>query len=508
MRKLILASLTTSCLCAAAAAAQTAPAAPASSPLRRNLERRLQTLLERPPFDRAAWAIYAVDERGRVLVDRNGSRFAVPASNTKLVVSAAAAVLMAPDYRPRTSLYVNGTVTEGVLQGDLILYGRGDITFSSRCFRADTLSPGVCDSSFTPMRAIADSIKARGIRRVTGRVVGDGSYFEPVTTHWNWGAFDLNWWYAAPVSGLAFNDNAIDFLVTPGAAPDQPPVITWTPDLGLIGFENRARTVPADSTTTIGDNFFRHPGTWDIWAEGTVSIARRPWVESFAVPDPNLYAARALAHALAEKGIAVGGGAASTTDSLAFRTTRCCGPPLAEYAGRPLADIIFPILNTSQNTFAEYLLKILGHELAGAGSWARGLDVERRFLIDSVKLDSTTFALDDGSGLSAGNLVTPAAFVKLLQYMASHPKAAPFLAGLPRSGGPGSLKSRFIATPLEGRVVAKTGSIHRVNTMSGYVERPGGSRIAFSIQANSHTVPTRQMLAQIDSIVVAIGTAR
>src|SRR6185503_2121714 len=158
MRKLILASLTTSCLCAAAAHGQT-PA----SPLRRNLERRLQALVERPPFDRAAWAIYAVDERGRVLVDRNGGRFAVPASNTKLVVSAAAAVLLPADFRPRTSLYVNGTVSDGVLLGDLILYGRGDITFSSRCFRADTLSPGVCDSSFVPMRAIADSIKARGI---------------------------------------------------------------------------------------------------------------------------------------------------------------------------------------------------------------------------------------------------------------------------------------------------------------------------------------------------------
>jgi serine-type D-Ala-D-Ala carboxypeptidase/endopeptidase (penicillin-binding protein 4) len=504
MRKLILASLTISCLCAAAARSQT----PAASPLRRNLERRLQGLLERPPFDRAAWAIYAVDEQGRVLVDRNGSRFAVPASNTKLVVSAAAAVLLPPDYRPRTSLYVNGTVTEGVLQGDLILYGRGDITFSSRCFRADTLSPGVCDSSFVPMRAIADSIKARGIRRISGRVVGDGSYFEPTMTHWNWGSFDLNWWYAAPVSGLAFNDNAIDFRVSPGAAVDQPPIITWSPDLGLIGFENRARTVAVDSGTSIGDNFFRHPGTWDIWAEGTVSLARRPWVESFAVPDPNLYAARALAHALADNGIAVGGGASSTTDSLAFRTTRCCGSPLTEYLGRPLPDIIFPILNTSQNTFAEYLLKILGHELMGEGSWARGLDVERRFLIDSVKLDSTTFALDDGSGLSSGNLVTPAAFVRLLRYMAGHPKAAPFLAGLPRSAGPGSLKSRFIGTPLEGRVVAKTGSIHRVNTMSGYIERSGGNRITFSIQANSHTVPTRQMLAQIDSIVVAIGTAK
>jgi D-alanyl-D-alanine carboxypeptidase/D-alanyl-D-alanine-endopeptidase (penicillin-binding protein 4) len=506
MRKSILVSLTISALAPAAGGGQTP--APPSAPARRAVERRLAALLDAPPFNRASWAIYAVDERGRVLVDRNGGRFAVPASNTKLVVSAAAAILLPADYRARTSLFVNGTVTDGVLQGDLVLYGRGDPSFSSRCFGVDTLAPGVCDSSSTPIRALADSVRARGIRRVTGRVVGDGSYFEPVTLHPNWSVFDLNWWYAAPVTGLAFNDNAIDFRITPGEAVDRPPTITWSPDLGLIGFENRARTGPADSGSTIGDNFFRKPGTWDIWAEGTVALGRRPWVESFAVPDPNLFAARALARELQERGIAIEGGSASTTDSLAYRAARCCAAPLAEWAGRPLPDLVFPILNTSQNLFAEALLKILGRERGTGGSWSGGLEVERRFLVDSVRLDSTSFALDDGSGLSAGNLIAPSAFVQLLRYMAAHPRATPFLAALPRSGAPGSLRTRFLLTPLEGRVVAKTGSIHRVNTLSGYIEHRDGRRTTFSIQANSHAVPTRQMLAQIDSVVVAIGTAK
>src|SRR5439155_1083261 len=91
-------------------------------------------------------------------------------------------------------------------------------------------------------------------------VVGDGTYFEPVLVHPGWNAWDLNWWYAAPVSGLGFHDNSVDFHIAPGAAVDQPPTITWSPELGLFTFENRARTVPADSSTTIGDNFFRTPG--------------------------------------------------------------------------------------------------------------------------------------------------------------------------------------------------------------------------------------------------------
>ncbi len=499
MRKLILASLTISGVLQAQA-----PKAPRTTPLRGTLERRLTTLLDEPPFNRATWNVFVQDDRGRVLFNRSGDRFSVPASNTKLVVSAAGAVLLPVDYRVRTSVFANGTVSDGVLVGDLVLYGRGDPTWSERCFGIDTLAAGVCDSTWTAVDAIADSVRAKGIRRVTGRIVGDGSYFEPQIVHWNWGSFDLNWWYAAPVSGLGFHDNSVDFRITPGAALDQPPKITWDPDLGMIGFENRARTGPADSGSTIGDNFFRKPGTLDIWAEGTAALGRAPWIESFALPDPNLYAARALATALQRKGVSIEGGAASTTDSMAFRAARLA-TPLAEYLGRPLPDIIFPILNTSQNWFAEMLLKILGRELGGAGSWEKGLEVERRFLIDSVKIDSTAFALDDGSGLSAGNLVTPHAFVQLLDYMYRHPKKAPFIAALPHAQQPGSLLRRFAGTPLEGRVIAKTGSIYRVNTLSGYIERADGRRLTFSIQANGHSVPGRQMLAQIDSLVVQMA---
>jgi len=490
MRKLILASLTIS---------------GAISLQAQSLQQRVTRLIDKAPFDRATWNIYAQDNRGRVLFNRNGDRFSVPASNTKLVVSAAATVLLPVDYRARTSIYANGTLTNGVLQGDLIVYGHGDPTWSERCYTIDTLAAGGCDSTWTVVDAIAESLRARGIRRVTGRIVGDGSYFEPMLTHPGWNSFDLNWWYAAPVSGLGFHDNSVDFQITPGPFVDAPPTITWTPDLSLFTFENRARTVPADSSTTIGDNFFRRPGALDIWAEGTVALSRSPWIESFALPDPSLYAARALEISLRKKGIAVGGGAASTTDSMAYRTLRCCGSPLMEYRGRPLPDIVFPILNSSQNWFAEMLLKQLGREVGDTGSWDKGLDVEKRFLIDSVKIDSTAFALEDGSGLAAGNLVTPHAFVQLLSYMYRHPKRAPFLAALPHAQQRGSLLRRFAGTPLEGRVIAKTGSIDRVNTLSGYVERADGRVITFSIQANAHDVPTRQMLAQIDSVVVQLA---
>ena len=502
MRKLILASLTIS---SALAAQSPSSQRPRTVPLRGSLEQRLSQLVDVPPFNRATWGIYVVDDRGRVLYQRNADRFSVPASNTKLVVTAAAAVLLSTDYRVKTSLYLNGSLDGGVLYGDLIFYGRGDPTWSARCYSVDTLAPGACDSTFTAMDAIADSIRARGIRRITGKLVGDGSYFEPTLIHYGWNAWDLTWWYAAPVSGLGFHDNSVDFQIAPGPAVDAPPMISWAPDLGLITFENRARTVPAESSSTIGDNFFRSGGGWNIRAEGAVPLGKKSWTENVALPDPNLYAARALAASLARRGVSVEGGAASTTDSLAYRTVRCCGSPLLEYSGRPLPDIIFPILNSSQNWFAEMLLKILGRELRGDGSWRAGLDAERRFLIDSVRVDSTAFALEDGSGLAAGNLVTPHVFAELLNYMHRHPKGGAFVAGLPHAGEPGSLLRRFGGTPLEGRVIAKTGSIDRVNSLSGYIEGRNGRTITFSVQANGHAVPYQQMLNQIDSVVVQIG---
>src|SRR6266704_2015249 len=205
MRKLILVSLTIS----SSLAAQTSPAKPRTTPRRGSLEHRLAQLLDVPPFDRANWGLYVVDHRG------------------------------------------------GVLYGDRVRYGRGDPTWSARCYSVDTLAPGACDSAFTAIDAIADTIRARGIRRISGRVVGDGSYFEPTLIHYAWNAWDLNWWYAAPVSGLGFHDNSVDFHIAPGPAVDAPPVITWSPDLSLFTFENRARTVPAESSSTIGDNFFR-----------------------------------------------------------------------------------------------------------------------------------------------------------------------------------------------------------------------------------------------------------
>src|SRR6185295_19411412 len=106
--------------------------------------------------------------------------------------------------------------------------------------------------------------------------------------------------------------------------------------------------------------------------------------------EPSRFAALAFAQTLADSGIVLKGLVRGTTDSLETAAARTRAP-LAEVESRPLADWIFPILNESQNWYAEMLLKQLGRAIGGAGTWRRGIEIERRFLIDSMKVDSTQF---------------------------------------------------------------------------------------------------------------------
>jgi D-alanyl-D-alanine carboxypeptidase/D-alanyl-D-alanine-endopeptidase (penicillin-binding protein 4) len=470
--------------------------------LAQSLQRRLDGLLDAAPFDRALWGVIVTDSAGRVLYARNADRLFVPASNTKLVVTAAASAFLGPDFRIETSVYGTGPVEDGTLQGDLVVYGRGDPTFSTRCYGPDTLALGACETASDRLGALADSVRARGIRHVAGSLVGDGSYFDDDLFHGDWDLYDINWWYAAPVSGLGFNDNSVDLTWGPGPTVGAPAAVSIAPDVGLVRFENRTATGDSATRTTV--DYHRAPGTWDVWADGMVAANRAPTTEYFAVPDPSLFFAAAFRAALARHGVSIAGRTWSTTDSLRYRASRE-EPALVTVAGRLRDDILFPILNTSQNWFAEMLLKTLGRRVGGSGSWRAGLQVERQFLVDSVKADSGGFNLSDGSGLSSGNLIAPRTFAALLRYMWSHPQRSGFLRGLPRSGQPGSLRTRFVGTALEGRVVAKTGSISHVNSLSGFIERPTRGPLIFSVIVNNHTVGGRRVLQQIDSVVVAMA---
>jgi D-alanyl-D-alanine carboxypeptidase/D-alanyl-D-alanine-endopeptidase (penicillin-binding protein 4) len=473
------------------------------------LPARIANIIDRAPVDRAHWGIHVVDAAtGAALIEHNADRLFIPASNAKLVVAAAAAHYLEPAFRYSTTLETAGDIADGVLRGDLIIRGTGDPTISGR-YEDDMLDI---------WEALADSLRVHDIRRIDGSIIADESHWDSDYVRPDWEVYDLLWWYAAPAGALGFNDNAIDFTIAPGAV-GAPALITWRPETDYVAFVNRTTTVPAGSPSTL--DFTRIAGTDTIIAYGGIAADAARHTEYFAVDDPGRYAATVLRDVLERSGITVDGrsvrvirGASPT--GVAARGSAPLEAAAAGDAGSrrvlvthrsvPLPQLIAPALQTSQNWFAEQLLKTIGREAGGEGSWRRGLELERRFLIDVVELDSTTFRLRDASGLSSGNLITPRTLVQLLAYMQRTPRLAPALAALPVAGGAtGSLRRRL--EDLRGRITAKTGSINNVDSLSGYLTAASGRGVIFAIIANNSGRSSTAMRPVLDDIVRAISAA-
>jgi D-alanyl-D-alanine carboxypeptidase/D-alanyl-D-alanine-endopeptidase (penicillin-binding protein 4) len=451
---------------------------------------RIDSVLARPELRRAHVGVEVVDAAsGRVLYAREAERLFVPASNLKLVVTATAARLLGPGYGWRTTVYGTGPVVDGTLRGDLVLYGRGDPTFSARYGSSRTAG----------LEALADSLRARGIRRVAGAVVGDESWFDGEHVRGDWQSYDLLWWYAAPVGALAFNDNSVDFRIDPGPL-GQPARISWEPRSAYVRVENRTRTVPAGRPQTL--DLERGDGPGAIRAYGETPLDAGPRTESFAVDDPARYAATVFREVLVARGITVDQPEVRVVSDPA-RSAAAAATPLAERLSPPLPQVVAPILLRSQNWIAEQLLKTVAREVSGQGTWDAGLRLERDFLTREVGVDSTAFRLRDASGLSSENLITPHAFVQILGYVRRTPAQAMVRAGLPIAGRAGSLQARLL--DLSGRVAAKTGSIGNVDSLSGFVTLEGGREVVFSIIVNGSGYPTVRIRADIDDVVRAIA---
>ncbi|MEO5509586.1 MAG: D-alanyl-D-alanine carboxypeptidase/D-alanyl-D-alanine-endopeptidase [Longimicrobiales bacterium] len=474
-------------IAAAPAAAQTKAPAKTQALTPARLAARIAAIIDTGAIARGYWGIEVRDIKTDALVyARNAHGLFVPASSMKLIVSATAAHHLPADFRYRTGFYATGSVAGGVLSGDLIVRGRGDPTISGRNQKSRT----------SIFEAVADSLRAHGVQRITGRIIADQTYFDAEHVRSDWELYDLNWWYAAPVAPLGFNDNAVDFRVAAGAA-GAPAQITWEPKTSDFVFSNRTRTVSAGAPYTL--DFDRVPGTDTVYAYGEIPADAAVRNESFATRNPGKYAATVLRETLERQGVDVGVDDVRVVDS-PTTSPSATATLLFEHASPPLPQIIGPILQNSQNWFAEQLSKTIGREISGDGSWDAGLNLERRFLIDNVGIDSTEFRLRDASGLSSSNLITPHMLTELIRYLANQPHMRPAFDAMSVSAAPtGSLRRRFEDLP--GRVRAKTGSIGNVDSLTGLVETDSGRVLAFCIVVNNSGQPSSRMRDVIDRIV-------
>src|SRR5207248_6406445 len=166
-RSIILGAAVAAVACHPAASSRLLPVSGSPlSPAVAELRAAIDSMADAPQFSNAHWGILIVDpERGDTLYARNAGKLFMPASNMKILTSATALARLGPDYRYRTTFAARGHIAGGTLAGDIAVVGRGD----------PSVSDHMLHDAMIPLRAIAESIAARGIRHVTGRVIAGGN---------------------------------------------------------------------------------------------------------------------------------------------------------------------------------------------------------------------------------------------------------------------------------------------------------------------------------------------
>jgi len=455
----------------------------------------IDTLLNHAPTDMGWWGVkvqYA--NTGEVFYERNNAKMFMPASNEKMYTTAAALCLLGPQYCYATDFVTNGNLDEnGIINGDLIIKGSGDPSWSWRFY----------DKNYdSVMVKFVDSLKLNGVTEIRGDIIGDDNIFDDQSLGYGWSWDDETYYYAAQISGLSYSENYIDYKLIPDTLNlGSPVIIEPNPRTTYMNLRNDLVTVSSDTATRW--TYDRERQTNNAWFEGDYRVEKGEVESTITIHNPTLFTAHVLKERLEEADISVSGNpvdADDLTDSLDYEKTNL----LFTYYSHPMSDIISKVNRPSQNFIAEMLQKTLGAEYGEEGSSRAGRKVQMMFY-DSLGMNIENLQLRDGSGLSRHNLVSPNTTVSLLEMMWEHPYRSYFIESLPLSGLTGTIRKRMIGTVAEQNVRAKTGTIGYVSSLSGYTWTQSGEPIMFSIMANHFTIPTSQVRNIQDQVASIIS---
>lgn len=456
---------------------------------RTGLEDRISAILKKKVLNNAQVGIYVVslENNNKILYKRNEEKLFSIASNTKLFTTAAALVYFGPKYEYKTVVYRSGKILPGgALEGDVIIKGSGDPNLSGR----------FNDGNVTAVpESWAGEVKGAGINAISGDIIADDRVFDREYIPPTWPSNQLAKWYCAEVGGVSFNDNCIDFIIEPGKKIGDLVKVTVEPDTAYVTINNKCKT-----TNNPSDRFYsldRIPGTNEIILSGRLfanSAVRKDWV---TIHNPGLYLATVFKEILEKKGVKVLG------------TTRLINSD--EYGDTKSITAITQTVSTmeqtvivantrSQNFYAEQILKTLGFNRKGMGSFASGIEVMQDFM-HSLGYNRGQYQMVDGSGLSSGNKFSPKMITSLLAYMYNHKYSRPFMQSLAVPGDDeGSLRNRLRDVPYKSRIRAKSGYISGATALSGYIETMSGDVLAFSILVNDFKTGAKTVKDIQDSI--------
>ncbi len=419
---------------------------------------------------------------GQVIFDHDGGRAMIPASNMKLVVMAAAIDQLGPDYQFKTVVAIRGK--------DLVVIGGGDPTFGDeKLARADG------KSITATLHEWADKLKSSGVKQIPGNIVVDDSIFDRQFTHPEWPAEQFESWYEAPIGGLNFNANCIDVAIKPGT-PGKPAQVTVIPSGAAVTIVNQ--TVTGKKQTV---RVSRAKNSDSLVISGSVS--RPGKIGPVTIRDPGLHFGQVLRAVLTAKGIRVGGDVVRERVRLKSDGTPEAGH-LVAIQRTPMSRALSRAGKDSLGMMAEGLIKSLGRKQSGVGSWDSGRTAVKSFL-QKAGVSTEGLVIDDGSGLSRRNRVSPIAMTQVLRFVQGTSPAAfdALCKGLSKAGIDGTLDDRLRGPDTRGRIFGKTGYINGVRTLSGYVHTKSGKWLAFAFFYNG-AASTRPLTALQDKACEAM----
>ncbi|MGD2217994.1 MAG: D-alanyl-D-alanine carboxypeptidase/D-alanyl-D-alanine-endopeptidase, partial [Gemmatimonadales bacterium] len=347
------------------------------------------------------------------------------------------------------------------------------------------------DDPTTPFRDWADSLRALGVNRIAGDIVGDDNLYDDVHLGPGWSWDYLDDYYAAEIGALLYNEGVVAYKVMPGDSAGAPARVLVLPPTEYLSVDYDIVTV-ADSSLHFPERgplpgtvvrSERRPFANQARIQGTIWAGRDTVTRYIAAHDPTLFFVTVLKETLQNEGIEVAGRPADI-DSLPPESLGDSLATLFVHESPPLAEIVIPFLKRSQNQIGEMLLRHVGAEDSDNGSVRAG----RRAVevtLSGWGITESSYIYVDGSGLSRYNYLSPDAIVRLLRVMYRRPEFDAFYEALPIAGIDGTIESRMIGTRAEDNARAKTGYIANSRALSGYVTTLDGEMLAFSMIANN-----------------------
>lgn len=463
---------------------ETAPEAQARPEALTRLEEAVERALADPKLDGARVGVHVVDlDTGQQLFARNADDRFNPASNIKLLTSAAALETFGPHHTFTTR--INAIDLDGDrVGGGLVVTGDG---------AGFILYEDVLDWAAT--------IKARGVKKIEGGVTVEDGPFEGgqfLPPGYEQKSEDAS--YRAPVGAVSVNFNAVTVHVRPGE-PGQPAKVSLDPPNDHVEVANETKTVGGSGRRLGASSITLEEGQGTrIVVRGRIGQSAQRWSIRKRIDNPPAFAGSILAGALRDLGVEVDG-------PVRRGEVEAEGTELVRHQSQPMVYLLMAMNKWSNNFMAEQLLRDLGTvEAAGSarGTWEGGRRVVRAFL-ERIDIEPGSFKLLNGSGLYDGNLVSPRAITKLLTHMHRHRWAPEYKASLAIAGVDGTLRGRLDGDSTRGRIRAKTGTLNEVTALSGYMESASGRPLAFSILFNPTPVRAWRLRAQQDAVARAIA---